>query len=161
MAGICNEIRNIVSEALTDCLSLSKTYNTAQDVIEDLKTQNSFVHSKFRSSIAKGIAKYMLRRFGQTIRNIRLYGSVMEFRAGKYSDIDMIVRVEKLDDELVDNLKSIDRLLSKEYFRLIGEDCGNYFYFIDIKIIDDDPGKQVHPARAYLEYIMANDSVAV
>lgn len=150
-----------IANAVTFCLATSRDLSSFQDVVEHLKTHDSIIHSKFRYSIARDIAVYLFDTFGDMIRDLRLYGSTMEYTAGIYSDIDMIVCVQKLSDTLRDTLKQLDNRLSAMYYRLIGKDEGEWSYLLDMHILSENPGERSDPSRAYLEHIASCESVAV
>ena len=43
----------------------------------------------------------------------------MDYTAGKISDIDVVIHVEKLGNKIYENLKKLDKILVTEYFNLI------------------------------------------
>ena len=83
----------------------------------------------------------------------------MEYTAGKFSDIDIIIKVRFSSDSLNSSLKELDKLLCEEYYRLLCEEMNEYSYFLDSHIIDESPENKVQMSKAYLEYIFKNDSV--
>jgi predicted nucleotidyltransferase len=139
----------------------SKDLSNYQDVISCLKARNTLVHSKFRYSIAKDIARLLTADFKGFVRDIKLYGSTAEYTAGIYSDIDIIIRVKSKSRNMEEMLKLLDTELCKEYFGLLSEDISEYCYLIDPKIINEDPLEPMHPSRSYLEYIFNNDSISL
>ena len=155
MFRYCEFIRS----ALDYCIDCSKDYNEHDEVIACLKTYDNMIHSKFRYSIAKDIARFLYSNYHAQIKSLRLYGSTMEYTAGKFSDIDIIIRVEFSSENLCKSLKDLDKQLCKDYYRLLSEEISEYSYFIDPHIINDDPANKALSSMAYLEYIVNNDSV--
>lgn len=153
------EHQKIIAKAIGYCLMSSKDYTTHEEIIACLKTQNSIVHSMFRYSIARDVANYLLSSYGCQIKELKLYGSTAEYTAGIYSDIDILIQVNRLSNDLAEALKQIDKFLCKEYYSLLSEDVDEWSYFIDTHIINDDPNEPKHPSRAYLEHILFNESV--
>lgn len=153
------ECEQYINNAIEYCLTSIKEYKTREDIIACLKTQNSLIHSKFRFSIAKDIASFLLTRYSSQIKDLKLYGSTAEYMAGIYSDIDLIIHVSNVNDELLKSLKLLNGFLAENYYLLIGASLDEYSYFIDIHIINDDPLEPRHPSRAYLEHIMFNEAV--
>jgi predicted nucleotidyltransferase len=150
-----------ISNAIEFCLSLYNGQKTQSEIIELLKTQDNLTHSNFRYSIVRDVTRYIYLNYGNIIKNVRLYGSTMEYNAGKYSDIDMVIQVEKLGYEIYENLKRLDKLLVSDYFNLLEEDFDEYMYLIDIHIIDDNLQSQADPSKSYLLQILQNESVTI
>lgn len=129
-------------------------------MITALKEQDTILHSRFRYFIAEKVSKYLLESFGSIIMDIRLYGSTMEYNAGKYSDIDLIIVAEKMGEEIKASLKELDRLITAEYYHMIGEEADQYSYILDGHIIDES--YQEHDSsKSYLISIFNNDSVSL
>lgn len=155
MHGYCKFIQN----ALDYCIASSREYNKYDDIITCLRTHDSTLHSKFRHSIAEDIAKLLYIRYGGQIKDLKLYGSTMQYEAGMFSDIDIIIKVKYPSDDLINTLKKLDKMLCKEYYRLICEEMSEYTYFLDPHIIDENPYAEAKMSKPYLEYIFRNDSV--
>lgn len=151
----------MLSNAIEYCSNSSNGKKTTSDVLEELKTQDNIIHSRFRNSIARDIYKHIVCNYGSLIKEVRLFGSTMEYNAGKYSDIDIIIRVEKAGSEILENIKRLNRILTEEYYYLIQEKIDQYSYLIDPHIIDDGSFNRPDPSKAYLEYIIKNDSIAI
>jgi len=156
-----NGMHEFISNAIEFCLILSNEKKSETEIIELLKTQDNFTHSKFRYSIARDVTQYIYSNYGDMIKNIRLYGSTMDNTAGKYSDIDMVIQVEKMGYKIYENLKKLDRILVTEYFNLIDEAFDEYMYLMDIHIIDESLRSQQDPSRSYLLQILDYESIAI
>ena len=154
-------MNEIISNAIEYCCNSSYHCKNASDIVERLKTQDNIVHSRFRNSIASDINNYIVHNYGNVIKDIRLFGSTMEYQAGKYSDIDIIVHVENFGGEILESIKRLDLLLTNEYYGLIQEAIDQYSYLIDPHIIDDNLKSQPDPSKAYLMHIIKNDSMAI
>lgn len=152
------DIKKAILNAVEYCYTSSNKDKTLSEIAENLKTQDSMLHSRFRHSIANDIAKYIMSCYGYAIKDIKLYGSTMEYKAGKYSDIDLIVRVERMGEEIRDSLKRLDYLLMHEYYLLIGEETDQYSYLIDAHIIDESLYAHDN-SKEYLMYILNYDSI--
>jgi predicted nucleotidyltransferase len=150
-----------ISSAIEFCSAKSNGSRSQKEVIELLKTQDISTHSEFRYSIARDVTQYIFQNYGNVIKDVRLYGSTMEYTAGKYSDIDILIRTERQGFEIYENLKMLDKILVSEYFNLIEEDFDQYMYLLDIHIIDDNLRNQSNPSKAYLLQILQNESVAI
>ncbi len=153
-------IDEIISNAISSCLRSEKGNRSPFYIIEQLKTQNIMLHSRFRYSIASEVSAYILSNYGNLIKCIKLYGSTMEYNAGKYSDIDMLLHVRMMNDSIIQDIKDLNYRLTCQYYRLIGEVADSYTYLMDIHFINDLEEKS-NPSRAYLEHILCNESVAV
>lgn len=151
--------KNYVLNALSFCLCSSMEYKHQHEVIASLNTRNTLIHSKFRYSIAKDIANYLISQFPDQIKNINIYGSTMDYNADIYSDIDLLIKTSHLDQRIVKTLKRINILLSYNYYKLISKNWRQESRLLDIHIINDDPAKQKCPSRDCLEYILVNNSI--
>ncbi|MDP4092613.1 MAG: hypothetical protein Q8920_04560 [Bacillota bacterium] len=153
------DIKKLLTDAVDFCSSANRTDLISENKSGLLKSQDRIVHSKFRYSIARDIASYIILNYGYIVKNIKLYGSTMEYNAGKYSDIDLIIHVESMGREIREDIKSIDKLLVEGYYSMI-EENDSPEYLMDVQIIDDGDSN-INPSAAYLKYIMMNDSVLV
>lgn len=152
------DAKKAILNAIEYCYASSNKYKTLWEIAENLKTQDSMLHSRFRYSIANDIAKHIMSSYGYVIKDIKLYGSTMEYKAGKYSDIDLIIHVEKMGEEIRDSMKRLDYLLMQEYYLLIAEETDQYGYLIDVHIIDES--LYIHDnSKEYLMYILNYDSI--
>jgi predicted nucleotidyltransferase len=156
-----SEYPDFLQKAIHFCINSSKEYTNYEAIVACLKTQDSMIHSRFRYSIARDFALFLYNIFGDIIINFKLYGSTMEYNAGIYSDIDLIIQVKSANEKLFDTIKSINQHLSEKYYQMIEEAPSEWSYLLDTHIINNDPNEQVHPSKAYLEYIISNDSVEI
>jgi hypothetical protein len=85
----------------------------------------------------------------------------MEYNAGKYSDIDILVHVQMLNSNIIKDIKDLNSKLTGQYYSLIGEIADTFTYLLDIHFLVDCPEGKPNPSRAYLEHILLNESVAV
>lgn len=150
------DYKKCITNAINFCISSSKDCSSTDDVIGLLKSNSSFIHSKFRFSIAKEIAAFLFKEYPDLVEDVKLYGSTMEYTAAKYSDIDILIQTKEPCLEIKSILKEIDSLLCREYYYLICEDGSEWTYLLDIHVM---PLKGRHPSRALLEHILANSSV--
>ncbi|MCX7708276.1 MAG: hypothetical protein N2484_00335 [Clostridia bacterium] len=155
------EFNRSIFNAIEFCLSTSKECSSFEDIVTCLRSQNTLIHSKFRYALAKDIARFFSVHFGDCVKGMNLYGSTLEYTAGMYSDIDLILHVSFLDAEILRTIKELNRFLTDSYYRLLGQISDELSYFIDVHIINDDPSEQIPPSKSYLQYILQNDSVAL
>jgi predicted nucleotidyltransferase len=158
--GYMLDIKRTISNAIEYCYVYSKKEKTLAEIAESLKSQDCMLHSRFRYSIAIDIAKYVIGCYGYAIKDIKLYGSTMEFNAGKYSDIDLIIHVETMGEEIQKDMKILDHLITQEYYLLIGEKTDQNVYMIDIHIIDESLYTH-NSSKAYLIHILNTSSVQI
>lgn len=149
----------ILPNAMAYCLSASRQFESIEEISICLQTQDCLVHSRFRQSVARDIASLLSAEFGSQILDIKLYGSTMEYTAGKYSDIDMLIQVTHLSHDLLVTLKELSQYLCSEYYRLIGQEADAYAYLLDIHILNTDPNAAHQPSQAYLTYIYHHNSI--
>ena len=155
------ELNNMIPEAVDFCIRETAGFNTADEVINALKSGNLLLNSKLRQSIARDVTGYLLEKFGRRIKGARLYGSTAEYNACVYSDIDIVFLLTELPENFRQVIADIDKILSESYYRLLDKNESEWSYLLDVHVINDDPYEQRHPSRAYLEHIFMNESVAV
>ncbi|MCX8128698.1 MAG: nucleotidyltransferase domain-containing protein [Clostridia bacterium] len=150
-----------INNAIEFCLKSLKGYSDTNEIVNCLTTHNSLLHSRFRYSIARDIAKLLFSIYPDHVKAVKLYGSTMEYTAGVFSDIDIVIHVNHFSNEMHDTIKTLNLELSEKYFILIGKAPEEWSYFIDIHVINSDPSQKALSSRAYLEYILHNESIEI
>lgn len=154
-------LNDMIPEAIDFCIRETVGFNSADEVINALKSGNLILNSKLRQSIARNVAGYLSEKFAGRLKGARLYGSTAEYNAGVYSDIDLVFLVTELPGNFRQVIEDIDKTLSESYYRLLEKNESEWSYLLDVHVINDDPKEQRHPSRAYLEHIFLNESIEV
>lgn len=128
-------VRTLMHEALLFCRKMAD--KRASCTILDLRQGNRRAHSTLRYAIARIISNHMASISG-VIKAVYVFGSTMEDKADKVSDIDMIVIVKKKDKFLDKFFKGIDSALLYEYKKLVGNGTSKLKKFLDINVVDEN-----------------------
>lgn len=155
-----DEIKRIIRNAIERTSSV-RTENYEDEGRVRLKSNDTSIHSRFRNSVACDLARYILNTYGILVKSVKLYGSTMEYNAGKYSDIDIVIHVDGQGKKILEDVKRLDRLLTEEYYSLIDEIPDIYSYLIDAHIIDESSKNQRDTSFEYLNHILAYESVTL
>ena len=155
------QVKNILYDSISECIESLKDCPSKSDFVLQLNEKNTHYHSKLRLFIAKLLSTYLIKKFPNLIKDIRIYGSTMEYNACTYSDIDIIIKTNHLDNLLLVELKKIDKVLSKQYCLLLNIKSSDWCYMLDAHIINENPKASVNPSKAYLEHIYSYEACAV
>lgn len=155
------DLNRTIFNAIDCCITENSSSKSQTEVINGLKSDDCILNSKFRIFIARDVIDYLKEIYGNVIKASRLYGSSAGYSACTTSDIDIVILVTGMPESFNKLIADMNDLLSGIYYSLIGEEKNEWNYLLDIHVINEDPHVQVHPSRAYLEYIFINDSIAV
>ena len=154
-------VENILYDSVSKCIESLKDCSSKSYFVLQLNAQNTQYHSKLRLFIVKLLSTHLLKKFPNLIKDIRIYGSTMEYNACTYSDIDIIIKTNRLNSLLLVELKKIDKSLSEQYCLLLNIKASDWCYMLDAHIINDSPKSPVNPSNAYLEHIYSYEACAV
>jgi predicted nucleotidyltransferase len=122
----------LLDEALQFCAE--RLRRPESEVRRALRGDDQEAHSTLRYAIAKGLSVY-LARIGGGIYAVYLYGSAMKGEARPFSDIDLLVLVDRKLDQVRAFLGRVDLALVTAYRSLLGtkDDPAS---LLDIHLVD-------------------------
>ncbi len=150
-----------ITKAVKSCIARTGSIRSHTDILEALKRGNPFAHSRLRYSIASDIAGYIKRKYKGDILGTKLYGSTMYYRAGIYSDIDILVHALRRGSTVKLDIKEVDNRLVAGYCSLMDKSQEGLSYLIDLQVIDESLKNTENCPPPYLRYILSCDSTAI
>lgn len=133
--------QGLLARALQTCCK--KNFADLDTLVAALRAGDPWAHSLFRYVLAQELWVY-LSGICPTIRQVYVYGSIVDDRAGPSSDVDMIVWVQDKVPALENLLWKLDTLLLRGYQVLTGFSGPPMFF--DFHIVDD---REVSERRGY------------
>lgn len=137
-----NSLEEIVEDSIRFCQKI--TSNNPKKIIQLLKKDDARVNAALRYNLAKRIAEYFLRN-GIKVINAYVFGSTIhegeevqgKIGVGYFSDIDIILYVDKKKEGYINKIKEIDTKLVKEITRKTGRPFPEDFKMLDVKLVTE------------------------
>jgi len=113
-----------------------KCYYSRRQVLQLLRRNCPTVHSRVRYAVAREFGRYLGENYGD-VRAVYVYGSTMQDKAGKTSDIDLIILVTQKTANLVQLIRQLNEKLMDQYRYLLDDSTLPLHCMLDAHIVDD------------------------